>query len=104
MAKRVYLKNLTFSVDKRWLLRAINLHGVPAISVDDIIVVRKTDPFWSTNRECSAFLTYDTEEKVNEAVQLVTRWTVPGWLFMETSKGREGSPQNQYAPYYRQLY
>ena len=71
MANRVYLKNLTFSVDKNWLLRAINLHGVPAISVDAIQVVRKSDPFWSTNRECSAFLTYDTEEQVHEAVGLL---------------------------------
>lgn len=69
MANRVYIRNLTFSVDKWVLLRAVNLWGVPAISVDDIQVVRKTDPFWSTNRECSAFLTYDTEEQVERAIR-----------------------------------
>ncbi len=66
MSHRVYLKNLSFAVSKGPLFRALHGHGITLVSHDDILIVRKGRG--AGCKECSAFLTFQSDDEVTAAV------------------------------------
>ena len=67
MAHRVYLKNLSFGVQKGPLLRTLHSYGINIPTFDEILIVRKGQGA-GQHKECSAFVTLQSNGEVEAAV------------------------------------